>query len=328
MALFKTTADLKAFLPMISSSFKFDDIKPSIEIVEIDQIKKILGSTFYTGFHSRYQSNTLSGDETNLLPYVQRALANLSLLVLIPQINVMFTNGGIVTAQSANTVSASMYKVEELKESCHYLGHKAMEQLIDYLVTNKALYSDYASGDGYTEASECFINSATEFSKYYNIQNNRWIFWNIKTIMKRLEEDRIKTSLGTTLYDAIKLEIKNNSVSATNQKLFPFIKAAMANLTIAEAIIEMGLLMDHRGITLFTSGTTNSAAINLRNPAPRVNMDLAKERCEKNGEAKMQELDEFLYNNYSDYPGYSTEVYIEDIQTDITNTEGSGSYKV
>lgn len=328
MALFKTTAELKAYLPMISSSFKFEDIKPSIEIIEIDVIKKILGSAFYTTYHANFQANTPATGEAALLPYIQRALAHISLAILIPQVNVMFTNGGIVTAQTSGAVSASMYKIEELKDSCNYIGHKALEQLIDYLVANKSTFPSYESGEGYSEASECFINSATEFSQYYNIQNNRWIFWNIKTIMKRLEEDRIKKSLGTTLYDTIKAEIKSGSVSAANKKLFPFIKAAMANLTIAEAIIEMGLVMDKSTLTIYTSGTTNSQAINLRNPAPRVNMDLARERCDKNGEAKMTELDEFLYANKDDYPGYSTEVYVEDMQTDITNTEGSGSYKV
>ncbi len=329
MAFITETEELTAYLPSFAASFEYKQMKPFIEQVELEFVKKIMGATFYNSMMVRYDADTLTPAEVLLLPYIQRAETNMAALYYIPMGNIMAQNGGLVVPSGQNFAPASQYRVEELKDSVRMLAHKAFESLIDYLVENHAAFPDYTASTAKAEALELFINSASDFSLYFNIQNNRWVYWNIRAILTRMEEDKIKPRLSVALFDEIKAQIVSNTVSANNLKLIPFIKGALAKYTISEAIVEMGLMIDDKGLTIYTSGTTNTHSVNLRNPAPQSNMTMLMQKCLREAEQKLKELEDFLNENHADYPIYEASTsYKPTISADITNKEGQGYYRV
>lgn len=330
MALIKNIEDFKKFVPGTAKAIPYDKISSFIELAEIEVVKKLLGDTFYDGLNDRYNTepSALTNNEKKLMPYIQRGIANMAFWYWIPYGNITVSSGGeLGVFESATLKPASAFKVKQISNAALNIAHKSFELLIDYLVKNKSLYSDYASSNAYAEAKDSFINSATEFTNFFSIRNNRWIYWNIKPIMTRLEEDLIKPRTGESLFDELKNQIKLDNVTDENKAILRFIKYAVANMTIAESILELGLNIDQYGLTVNTSGTTNSQEVDLKNPAPALNQGILRDKCERVGLQKLKELDNYLRENHSDYPGYEAEVYQEDDDADITNDINNPFYQ-
>lgn len=302
MALITTTSELKDFLPTLVSSFDITDIEPMIGAVESEWISRLISKDLYDTIHANYLASTLTPEEEALLPLIQKPLANMALLYSIPLLALTISNGGITVPNSDKYAPASQAKIEDLKDAVRQMAHNGFEELLRFLDENKIDYPDWATSDEYDELKECFITSAREFSKSFNIRDSHWLYWNFRSIMLRIQEDKIKPITGQDQFDEIKAEINSGAVSAENEELLKFIRSAIAQLTIMEAIIEMGLRIDDKGITIFTSGTSSSQTITLRNVAPVSSIKMLQDKCEMLGNQKLKELSEYLHANAATYP--------------------------
>lgn len=313
--LFKTTAELRDFIP-VTSAFDFNDIKPFIERAEREDIIPYLSQEQYDDLNNDYNNEDVSDPvDADLLKYVRTPLAAIALHKYIPFGNINVGNAGFTVTETSSEKIASQWRTEKLADASLDVYHQGIEQLLLFMEANTAQYTLWFESESYTESKECFINTAIEFSRWFAINKSRRIFVSIKTIMQRMELLHIRSITGQALYDEIKGQIVDDDLSEENKILLDIIRPAVANFTIAIATIELPLLFGRNGI--HTSGTraqTDSSAEEY--PANAQQLSALHNHTEKTGENFKSQLKKFLFENHSEYPLYEadTSVYVEPVQ--------------
>lgn len=327
MALIKNTADFKVHAPAMWSSFKYEDVLPGITHVETKIIKKLIGTAQYDALNTAYNTPPLTQAQTDLLAKLQPALANLVMWILVPQLNVGFTNGGLTVPNSANVSPAAQWRVEDFIKSVKNIGFEAIDSMLEFMETNKANYPLWTSDPSYTITKDSFINSATDFTDQFSqLQNSRWLYWNIRPIMKRLEIDLIQSNIGEGLYAELKTQIAGNTVSANNEKILKFIRPAIAYATISEAVDEAGLKMDEYGLTIFEN--ENSQTLSVRKNAPEIRVSKLQQHCKSIADAKIIALTTYLHTNASTYPLFEADTTVnkQDDSSEVENSDDNTFY--
>lgn len=320
MALFKTTAEIRTFAPKLETTFQFADLLPFIHQAEDEYIRNIIGDAQYTALEAAYQASSMTTAQSSLLAKIQPALANLAIWIGIPVFNVNITGAGIAVLSSDKLAPASQYRTEELKDTLKNIAFQKLDKLVEFMETNKTDYPLWTASAEFDELYSLVINTAKDFSKYFNIRNSRWIFWNIRNIILRVEEDKIRPLLGFTLYDVIKSEIADGSIDPLNEELLKIIKPCVAHFTMCKAIDELAIEISDKGVTIFNNEKTQSVSTKI--PATESRIDRIKRSCEVEGDKYLKQLEDYLYDNISDYPDFtSSDAYAPDDTSTFENDD-------
>jgi hypothetical protein len=299
MALFKTTDEIKSFLP-VSTTFKYNDILPFIKQVERDYIIPVIGKEQYDDINDDYNASatpTLSDEQTALLAKLRVPIANFAFMLWIPFGQVQMDSSGIRIVTTDNLKTAFQWQIDELKASSNRSGYSGLEDLLEFMETNKADYSLWTGSTAYTEFKKHFIKSAKEFQLHFNISSSRMTYLAMLPIMNRIEESVIKNTLGATKYAEIKAELLAGTVSTENQDLLDIIIPAVANLAMARAINELALKIDEFGISIITSSQEVKAYKNAPNPL----MSDLKTQTKEDGEYFLKKLEEKFNEDDEDF---------------------------
>lgn len=302
--LFRSENDITPF-KSVSAAFKFEDLKPVIEFYAEPKLQKVIGKEMYDELHTAYKADeaALTSAQQALLRHCRNYVVNHAFHHHVAVGSVTFSQNTIGVVENPNLKPASQYKIEELKRHFLNTAYQAEEILLKYLEDNSGVFTTWASSSAYTEYTECFINTADEFSKHHDIGGSRRIFKAIKTIMKRIEKDFILPMLCTELYDQIKSQIKDVNVSAANEKLLPYIRMTVAKFTIAEALYELPLILEPgEGVLQLESGDTQNMA--LRKQAPESRLVVLSRKSAEIANQQLTALKAFLDANANNYPLY------------------------
>jgi hypothetical protein len=298
MSLFKTTDEIKDFLP-VNITFEFRDILPFLKEVEREIIVPVLGKDQYNDLHTKYQADTITAGDSDdkLLQMARIPLASFAYMKWIPWGQVQIDSGGIRIVSSENLKSAFPWQIQNLEQSARASGFSGIEALYVFLEENKATYTLWASSSAYTQSKELFINSAKEFTEYVNINCSRWTFNTVRAIISRIEDTVIKNTLGTTLFDAIKAEILSGSISSANQDLLNLIRPALANLTMAKAMAILPVKIDEFGITVLSTNNPDKS----KSPAPADQISFMIHHYKTEGEDFLTQLQDKVNEGNTDY---------------------------
>lgn len=326
MALIKNIADLKEHFP-ISADFNLNGIDPYIARVESEIIIPNIGQDQYDDLNTAYNSGTPTANQQKLIDKIQPVIAQFAFLYYIPVGQLTIDNAGIRIASDEKMKAAFERQIDDLKDSTMRNGYAALEDLLKFLEANKATYTIWAGSSAYTVFKEFFITSATEFSKYYNIQNSRLTFNSLKAAMRKVEEFNVHACLDDDTYDTLKAQVLSGSVSSDNEKLLNFIKPAVAYLTIANGLTDMNVKVGDSGVVTFRniSTTTNKA---YEATSDKIQDAIIKKATE-DGNAYLKRLRDFLNKNASDsnYTTYfESDLYIDLEESDeqIENDPDAG----
>lgn len=317
--------DIKKHFPA-ASSLDFATLEPFIRTSEQDAVIPFLSQAQYDALNTAYSNGAgYSGMSTalkDLLLVVQRPIIGKAILEAVPAINLIISGSGILVSTPENTVAASQVRTEDLKRSARKEYFQGLESMLRFLEINTGVYTTWAASSSFTIYTECFIRSATDFSKYYFIDQSRYIFTRCRSTM--LEKQQLVSKItGTTLYNTLLSSLRSGTVTAANQKLLPFIYPAVANLTMGECLLDLVPMFTDLGIRVATTSNSLSSAVESA-PDPRVVQTLM-ERATAKGNAKLKELKDFLYANASDYPEFTadTTVYSTSSSTDYNDLDNS-----
>lgn len=327
MELFADTDALKLFVPVMGS-FDFADVKPDIGRAATRWIIPITGQEQYTALLDYYNDEGYDADaedETNnLLKKVQAPLAQLAFFLYAPKGNVNVGASGIQQTHSENSKPAFQWAADSMLQSYFDGGMEGLDVLLDYLNDNKEDYDLWSTSAAYSRCRELFINTSKEFSEHFSINNSRRTFMAMRPILKRHNDITIKSLLGKDLWAELKEQAIDEDVTEANELLLEYIRPALAHLTIADAVTELGLKIDEFGTTVISSATTSASSQNLqaRIPAPAAMTNNLHINEKMIGEQLLSDLRSFLEANANDYPHYAL---AEADSTTFTNDTGSGT---
>jgi len=276
----------------VYSDVDLSQIEVFLEEVEQEYIVELLGETFYDLLEEK---KIYEGDEEKLVRQIAKPVVTLAFLKAIPQLNVGISAQGLVVTNSDGVAPASEVRTVDLKRSFLDLGHRRIDGLIRYLEKNKAKY-DELELPIFGDKTSHFLKNADEFDEVIRIEKNRYVFLKMLPLIRDNERKVIKKVFGETLYDLIITSFKDAAgLAVTYKPLVPFVRDFLAFQTYADSLIDLGLLVDDRGVTVFNSNYAET--VNVRKPADKNDVSEIKRRNEEKAKDALNELIDYLNTN-------------------------------
>lgn len=258
--LFKSTAELQQYTE-VNSHVNFASLQASIRRAEKELLVPVFGIPFLNDIDGKYNADTLSSAETNLLKAMQAALAPFAMLLYIPKADVSVTDGGVRRMETEMAKTAFQYQVTSLKKAYEEETASALEYLIEYLELNKADFPVWTASEAFLKYRGLFIKTGGQFNEYFTTAAPWRNFLFLRPLMADIEQTLIKVQLGDAFFAALKEKEKTvlPLYSADEQQLLELVKKVIAYKTIAEAIARQVVRIDGTGISIISAGGSNDA---------------------------------------------------------------------
>lgn len=288
--------DFKAAVPVFES-MAWGIILPSVEQAEEDYLKPILGTTEYDNLVTASGSLPYAGTTLALYNKLKAPLAQISAYLAAPDLDVNLSTHGFTVHKDETSAPASQKRVEQFRLSQLRKAMSGFDRLLAWLEANKATYTDWAAGEGYTELKQGFVNTTAEFNAVVDIAGSRHLFMRLRPYRRKVEQYELKSYLGADLYDEIKTEIEAGSISADNQALLPFIHEAVCNRAIAKGILPLNLQIDERGHLV--QGIQESHTMKMQQHAKDAHLDTMVKQYNAEADAFFEKIRSYLNANAS-----------------------------
>lgn len=309
MALLKTKEDIKRYLGNASNSLEFDDVLPTIEVVEQDVlIREFLGNTLYQSLHTAYKDNAINEPANAhlkaLLPFAQRFVSYSAMLSYMSELIVTMQSSGIVVTKTDRQESAKMWQVNKLEERYLASSFSAGEALFNFLFENKENYLSWVDSDQFIELTDTMIQSAEEFNRYYFIGRSRMVFSRVKSSLVECQDKYILPAIGTEYLEELIEKTRDNDMDPADTKAAVLIRKALANYTIANSLTQQLIHLGVNGVTVREFRASEHTARQESAPAEK-RLQALIDHCTNSGSDYVSQLLKLLNGNPLDYPTFA-----------------------
>jgi hypothetical protein len=307
MALISTIEQFKMHVS-VNSLTEIDSIMPDILLAEDEYISKLLGPDFYDHLTAGFTEGTLTELQGKLLVKLQAAIANLAMVEYLPLNQVQISDAGIHILSDSMQKTAFQGQIKDLMAGFQRKGFNALEKVLTFLnaFIDEPDFALWANSAAVTIAAQHFINTSTDFSRYYNIGNSHLTFLNLLPIIGKQEEFALEPVLGSDFFEEIKEQIIDRDVSSENNfLLLRFIRPALAHLTVAKALTEGGFRFNGEALELAvleSTGNGNKSGTS----RPEELLEAKRQEAFHDGQAYLVKLKLYLNQNATSekYPTY------------------------
>lgn len=289
---------MRKYLP-INVTFTFSDIEPFVKQAERDFLMPILSQAQYDEIEANQSSSDT--DIQKLLDRARAVVAPYALFLWIPFGQTQITSGGIQITSNATSKTAFQWQIEGMQNTAQLLAFSCAEDLIKFLIPNKAIYTAWATSPEFARLFRLFINTATEFNEYFEMGTSRYLFLQMVPTIQRVEKNSILPILCKELFDEIKAQILAGSVSAENEALLNFIKPAVANLSIKNATGELLLRIERYTATTLI-GQQLPAEQGGTQDERNARLFMLRNEANTEAESQLKQLSDYLHAHVADYP--------------------------
>lgn len=312
-------ADFKLKVPVFNS-IGWTLLEASVEQAEEDILKPLLGRTEYDNLVTASGSLPYTGNTLALYNKLKAPLAQMAAYLATDDLDVNVTSFGFTVKKTEDESPASQMRVAKFKMSQLRKAMSGFDRLLTWLEEEKATYTDWANGNGYTELKQGFLNTTAEFQDVVEINSSRYLFMRLRPHRRKVESTELKNVLSSDLYDEIKAEIVAGSISADNTALLPMIRDGVANRSIAKGFLALNLEVSEMGYLV--SGMQESSTMNMKKPAKDTHADSLIRNYNTEADASFQALETYLNTNAtaSKYAAYfNSDVYEAPLETNEGN---------
>ena len=320
--IFKTIEEFKQYIS-VNSSFDFLNVQSAIASIERKTLKPLLGAALYQKLNDDYNASNGDAAHLKLLDMCRYAVANLAFHRIIPIMSVQISNSGIRVASSndGSMRPAPKWQIEKIQKSTLENGYDHLENLLEFLEENMADYPDW----DYVGNHVYFINSAVEFNEYCFINSSRLIYLRMLPQMRKVER-RVSNHIGKDQFGAFKAIIagKDTDFSAAQQPVIDFIREAIANLSFADSIKSLPVLMEGNQVSIF-----NNQFISDFDPKVMPDADVLgwmRRQHQESGESALKNAIDSMVADLDSFPEYRDNVYEEPTEEEDSYQEGLNSY--
>lgn len=295
---------MKACYSRLNINSAFESFSSFVEDSQTKHLTPLIGSESVDYMQTWYDTydpeNLTQEDVTNqlLLFQIQRCLTFYTLLDSTPTLLLEMGDNGLVEKSSDNTVAARQWPVDRLLD---YLSDNAdafAENLLNFLEINKLNYSFWNESLERQEARKMFVSSGSEVTKLIKLSEPRKMYLNMTQSLKRYEDLTIREMIGEPLFNEIKGQLEEDSLSVDNETLLIYIKPVLIYSAFVDTISDMSVAVGNNGLRVIN----NQDRISARNDSNAVQMQgiMTKYR----GYAATYEglLRNFLNDNFQTYP--------------------------
>ncbi|WP_151087384.1 DUF6712 family protein [Hymenobacter baengnokdamensis] len=288
MPLLTTIEEFRAGVPVnLSSSIAL--ITGALAAAERRHIIPVLGRPQYKELCDAYAANSLSTVQAELLAAVQVALANLAYAPYITIAQLDLSDAGIRIQTDANNKTAFQWQIDDLREYLTETGYTALDDVLSVLDENKDEFPLWKSSVAYTYNKGLLLNNAVDFDSYYRIAQSRRTFLALVPLISQVEHFSLEPVLSAEFCQAVRDELATGTVSDDTQAALKLLQPALANLTVAEAVLELGVDLAEGGLVVkeLDKTTTNNR---VRKQASDTILSLKRSQALEKGRAYLRDL--------------------------------------
>lgn len=296
MTLILQEADFKAKVP-VYNSLTWSLLAAAAEDAQEDYLKPILGETEYDNLETAAASVPYTGATLALYDKLKRPLAHMTAYLAVPDLDLNITTHGLVVRKDENTAPASQARVLNFRLSQLQKAMSGFDKLLTWLEANKATYTDWAAGEGYTELKQGFVNTTAQFNEYVEINKSRYLFMRLRPFRTKIERTELKGVLGSALYDEIKAQIVADTLNADNQALMEMIREGVSCRAITQGIVGLNLQVNEQG--WLVHGIQESTSMNMKRPTDPDQIDAMVTQWNKDADRAFGALRGHLNENAS-----------------------------
>ena len=301
MRLINNIADLKRHI-IVSATFDFAKVLPFAKRVERKIILDLIGQDQYDSIvvHTFIPENTAPINQVKEL--FEEAVANYSLLLAMPTINILITNSGTKTSENKEAVNADWKDKRDLNRSLLKTYNEALDDAFQIMEENVTDFPDWRDSKYYTVFKDLLVQQTMTFNDHFSIQKNRQTFCALKPYIREVEDQYFKAMLGTETLALIKAK---SEITIINQAQELAQKACVA-FTVSKAAIT--------GTFAFTDSSFVIASDQLpwekqSELSKEDRNDLKKDR-QLAGEEYLKSLKKLVVANPTLFPAYQDKVEI------------------
>ncbi|MFZ4569772.1 MAG: DUF6712 family protein [Bacteroidales bacterium] len=137
---------------------------------------------------------------------------------------------------------------------------------------------------------ELFIGKVEEFEKVFRIGGSRLVFLSLVPIMRRIQDNEIKSCFSAEKYAELLEDMAGNEISAANAIIIDKIQQPLALLTLSLAAKRLTAEILPDGI--FSNLTT--VVIKAKNPASKIDRNEVSSSLEKDGMRELRKLQDHM----------------------------------
>ena len=293
--LINTIVDLKRHI-IVSATFDFEKVLPFAKRVERKIILDLIGQEQYDTIivHAFNAESTAPINQVKEL--LEEAVANYSLFLAMPTINILITNSGTKTSTTTNSENADWKDKRDLNRSLLKTYNEALDDAFQLMEENVTDFPEWQASKYYTVFKDLIVPQTTIFNDHFSIQKNRPTFLALKPYMREVEDQYLKAMLGKETLTLLKTK---STVDVINEALELAQKAIVA-FTVAKAAIT--------GTFTFTDSSFTVASDQLpwekqSELSKEDRNDLKKARQEA-GEEYLKSLKKLIIDNKTVFPAY------------------------
>lgn len=294
--------------PSVKKTMSFGTIQPYIDDAEQAYIIPAISEAFFTELVDKITNNkaSLSAQEKTFILKIRKAIAYYTIYDSMDFLNLPISNQGAAEISNDESIQPRQWVFNNSKKAAIKKADKALEASLVYLEKEKDNFSTWAGSEAYTIFKEFFFSTADDFSKYKNIKKSRTTFLQLKPFIALCEHKYMIPALGKTLFNGLKSRNTDNTLTADDTTLLPYIKRALAYMVIYEAIPEMILDFTNTGIVVVSTAD----GITSRNYSETA-VNRYRSEVHSQGISFMAELKKFLDDNASTYSEYESDIAAE-----------------
>ncbi len=304
MALLDSIEEIKRHNSAVSGDLDLINIQSFIDDAENQHLIPAIGRGQYNAILTGKSGFSEDSKEQTLLLILQKAAVNFAFGYYTNFGAVEISNAGIHVSKADKRLPASDKKVLALRRQSMTGGYAALELAVLFLEQNIDDFPTYKGSPEHHNNRSGYINSSGEFPQ--DLVVSAELYQRLRGIQLKMEEDYIDVVLGTSIANAVRAQILENSIEEKYVPVLQKVRRALASLTLANPLSFQLVSIDPTGTYVF-SDTVGGISGNVENRTPadldRLKITMNKLRQEAN--ADLERLRIYLNENKGQFESYT-----------------------
>lgn len=250
-------SNFKSYYPAINSNMTMDTLLPFCRKAVEKYIRPYFGD-YYDTIHTAIMGPTPTTDEKmiKLGEFLRFALANYTIYDMIPSINAVISNMGIMQNSNETAVPIEAWRYKNTRWSAMIEADAMMDVALDYIYKERTHFTGYVH-----QAWSKWIPTTQLLQEYLNISGRR-AYIQMGTFLSDAEHE-VRCMMGNAQYMDLLDKHEAGTTTDIDKGLIRKIRAYVADFAMEKAITRLSLMIDGDGLKLLSS----TDAFNLRSNA-------------------------------------------------------------
>lgn len=298
MPLTKTIAEIKEVLPKLVSSISNNTLLPNFDRAEYKYIvSPIIGPALYSTLSAAYNSNSLTDKQLQLVKHIRLVAAAYAYRDELGMYSLTLSDGGVKKISQVGAEPLRAWEVQRLENTLVESALDGTEVLINYLVDNKADFTDWTSSDQYKKVKVLLLASASEFNEQYTLFRPQRSYFTMRTVMRDVQRFFLEETIGADL-----LEYLRDKSSPTDKETacIDLLKKSLAFFTISKACKHFSVSFSDNGFTILGEKNTSSPEPGAAGTTDLELLEMKIDECEKDANSYLEKANAKLVALYAD----------------------------